>query len=354
MTGDDEKSGTLRLSDDDDDDIDDDSNDGSSIKGGEMKDAEETDEEEEDDNKIDDSATTNEESFELDDEDDDNDGQSDESVDVPGGILEDENDDDGGHANDCSNDDVAEMAEEDDENEEDNDGPQQSQLEAWTQVHQELQWAVAIAREAVESKKMQRRFWLETICANLTENGKLARHSVWKRPVAPKRGGGMPKQTITGPKRTKKAGGKQPLKGSASAGQKRPLSSMDSDSDDDDDMQESGPQQRRFEPGKASPYDEDSQGSTDDDDYDEDTGNSETETSSTLKFPMHHSSFHARSSIQHPYMAAARSSITSNAIDQNPYIAAAEAAKEAIYSTFGAVAAGSPPVEDSESEEDPF
>ena len=43
----------------------------------------------------------------------------------------------------------------------------QSQLEAWRQVHAALVHAVLVAKEAIASKKLQRRFWLETICGNL-------------------------------------------------------------------------------------------------------------------------------------------------------------------------------------------
>lgn len=63
----------------------------------------------------------------------------------------------------------------------------QSQLEAWRDVHTHLVHAVGIAREAVASKKLQRRFWLEEICSNLTEKGRLVTSSVWNRPTAPKR-----------------------------------------------------------------------------------------------------------------------------------------------------------------------
>ena len=58
----------------------------------------------------------------------------------------------------------------------------QSVMEAWRQVHRHLVRAVAIGREAVAAKKAQRRFWMEEICANLTEEGNLTQTSVWKRP----------------------------------------------------------------------------------------------------------------------------------------------------------------------------
>ena len=45
---------------------------------------------------------------------------------------------------------------------------QQTQLQAWKEVHVTLIHAVLVAREAIAAKKLQRRFWLETICGNLT------------------------------------------------------------------------------------------------------------------------------------------------------------------------------------------
>jgi hypothetical protein len=68
----------------------------------------------------------------------------------------------------------------------DNNGfaPEQTQLQAWIHVHQHLTDAVMVARQSVEAKKRQRRFWLETICANLTPEGKLTTKSTWTRPTA--------------------------------------------------------------------------------------------------------------------------------------------------------------------------
>ena len=63
----------------------------------------------------------------------------------------------------------------------------QNELDAWRQVHEQLTNAVIIAKEAVAAKKLQRRFWLEEICANLTEEGKLTASSVWTRPVPVKK-----------------------------------------------------------------------------------------------------------------------------------------------------------------------
>lgn len=62
--------------------------------------------------------------------------------------------------------------------------PSPELVEAWKQVHFHLTKAVIVARQSIEAKKRQRRFWLETICNNLTEEGKLAPHSVWKRPAS--------------------------------------------------------------------------------------------------------------------------------------------------------------------------
>jgi outer membrane biosynthesis protein TonB len=62
-----------------------------------------------------------------------------------------------------------------------------NELDAWRQLHENLTNAVIIAKEAVAAKKLQRRFWLEEICANLTEEGKLTANSVWKRPVPVKK-----------------------------------------------------------------------------------------------------------------------------------------------------------------------
>ena len=92
---------------------------------------------------------------------------------------------------------------------------QQSQLEAWKEVHASLTEAVLIAREAIASKKLQRRFWLETICANLSHPSEakttsivnssesfpsqiplLLPHSVWFKPDQRKKKRGSKKQPI--------------------------------------------------------------------------------------------------------------------------------------------------------------
>lgn len=75
----------------------------------------------------------------------------------------------------------------DDEALEEEEEMKQSPLEAWRQVHSHLIRAVTVAREAVAAKKAQRRFWMEEICANLTEEGSLTNSSVWKRPVSPRK-----------------------------------------------------------------------------------------------------------------------------------------------------------------------
>lgn len=63
----------------------------------------------------------------------------------------------------------------------------ESLVESWRQVHSHLVEAVQVARAAVAAKRAQRRFWLEEICGNLSESGKLLPTSVWKRPIAPKK-----------------------------------------------------------------------------------------------------------------------------------------------------------------------
>lgn len=64
-----------------------------------------------------------------------------------------------------------------------------SDLVAWKEVHSSLIEAVKSAKAAVDAQKAQRRFWLEEICSNLNEQGKLTPTSVWKRPdTAPKKG----------------------------------------------------------------------------------------------------------------------------------------------------------------------
>jgi hypothetical protein len=74
-------------------------------------------------------------------------------------------------------------------------------LDAWRQINGHLTSAVLISKEAVAAKKLQRRFWMEELCANLTEDGKLTYKSVWKRPVPSKKT--AIKKTVT--KKRKKA-----------------------------------------------------------------------------------------------------------------------------------------------------
>ncbi len=108
----------------------------------------------------------------------------------------------------------------------DADDAQQSQLEAWKEVHASLTKAVLVAREAIASKKLQRRFWLETICANLSHPSKakssslstsssppsqmplLLPHSVWFKPDQRKKKRGSKKHPLGAsedPPKTKKA-----------------------------------------------------------------------------------------------------------------------------------------------------
>ena len=63
-------------------------------------------------------------------------------------------------------DDVADVDE--DEDEDDGDSGVQNTVDAWRQVHAHLVKAVNIAREAVAAKKLQRRFWLEELTANVS------------------------------------------------------------------------------------------------------------------------------------------------------------------------------------------
>jgi outer membrane biosynthesis protein TonB len=76
-------------------------------------------------------------------------------------------------------------------------------LDAWRQINGHLTSAVLISKEAVAAKKLQRRFWMEEICANVTEEGKLTYKSVWKRPVPSKKIAAAAKKTVT--KKRKKA-----------------------------------------------------------------------------------------------------------------------------------------------------
>ena len=94
------------------------------------------------------------------------------------------------------------------------DDAQQSQLEAWKEVHASLTKAVLVAREAIASKKLQRRFWLETICANLSHPSEaktsslsasssppsqmplLLPHSVWFKPDQRKKKRGSKKHPL--------------------------------------------------------------------------------------------------------------------------------------------------------------
>jgi len=56
-------------------------------------------------------------------------------------------------------------------------------LETMREVHATLLEAVRKAQEAVAIQSAQRRYWLEEFASNLTDDGKLIAHSLWKRPV---------------------------------------------------------------------------------------------------------------------------------------------------------------------------
>ena len=76
-------------------------------------------------------------------------------------------------------------------------------------MHDSLTAAVQISLEAVAALKAQHRYWLEEICANLTDEGKLQASSVWLRPVPPKKTKGKSGKANAagGSKRKKKATG---------------------------------------------------------------------------------------------------------------------------------------------------
>ena len=113
-------------------------------------------------------------------------------------------------------------------------GEPQSQLEAWQEVHASLTRAVLVAREAIASKKLQRRFWLETICGNLAHPSEvkttslpgvapsdappsqmnlLLPHSIWYKPDQRKKKRGSKKQPVV----SEEAKSKKPRKKKAAA-----------------------------------------------------------------------------------------------------------------------------------------
>lgn len=63
------------------------------------------------------------------------------------------------------------------------DGAAEEELLGWREVHAELVAAVISERETIAGLKAQKRYWLEEISANLTEDGKLTNSSVWKKPT---------------------------------------------------------------------------------------------------------------------------------------------------------------------------
>lgn len=62
-----------------------------------------------------------------------------------------------------------------------------SELKTWKEIHSHLSHAILVAREAVDVAKAQRRYWLEEIAANITDEGKLTAASVWKKPTTVKK-----------------------------------------------------------------------------------------------------------------------------------------------------------------------
>jgi hypothetical protein len=83
--------------------------------------------------------------------------------------------------------------------------PPPTELDAWKQVHATLTEAVKRAQEAVSVRKSQRRFWMEEICSNMTDDGKQKTSSVWKRPVGQKKPARRgPAAKVAGTKRKKK------------------------------------------------------------------------------------------------------------------------------------------------------
>ena len=62
-----------------------------------------------------------------------------------------------------------------------------NELEAWREVHSKLLIACELAQEAVDAERMQYRYWMEEIVANVTEEGQYTSTSGWTRPSAPKK-----------------------------------------------------------------------------------------------------------------------------------------------------------------------
>lgn len=85
-------------------------------------------------------------------------------------------------------------------------------LEAWREVHATLLQAVRKAQEAVDMQKAQRRYWLEEIAWNLSEDGCPTGASAWLRPVpviksSLKKGAHLPASLTTASSKRKKKGG---------------------------------------------------------------------------------------------------------------------------------------------------
>ena len=101
-----------------------------------------------------------------------------------------------------------------------------STLEAWREVHSTLLKACELAQESVNTQKMQYRFLLEEINANLTTDGHLTATSVWTQPKKPNLNNRRKPPTATSGKRKRKASSETAVKKTAVD-----LSSMDSAAD---------------------------------------------------------------------------------------------------------------------------
>lgn len=101
----------------------------------------------------------------------------------------------------------------------DNTNPSTALLDSWKQIHGQLTKAVLISQEAIAAKKLQRRYWMEEICANLTEEGKLTHSSVWKRAVPSKKS--TSKKAVTKKRKKTEQKSKEPKQKKAAAKKKK-------------------------------------------------------------------------------------------------------------------------------------
>ena len=122
-----------------------------------------------------------------------------------------------------------------------------NELEAWREVHTKLLIACELAQEAVDAERMQQRYWMEELAANLTlpEGGnadelQLASTSVWARPVAPKKTISKKKMTQLYKKRKGKPESKGKRKASALR-EKKPKRRDNGDGEEDSSMGAGGP-----------------------------------------------------------------------------------------------------------------